>query len=101
MNQKELQRFSVKEGYLEGLANHILTLKEAKLGILLSEKDGKIKISLRSEGQFAVNEMSARFLQGGGHRNAAGGVFFGTMQEALAYFENTIFPFYQNELAGQ
>ena len=46
-----------------------------------------IKISLRSVGTFPCNQLAAEFFNGGGHLNAAGGEFYGTLEEARELFE--------------
>ena len=46
-----------------------------------------IKVSLRSEGKFPCNQVAAEFFNGGGHLNASGGEFYGTLDEAVATFE--------------
>ena len=49
-----------------------------------------IKISLRSVGTFPCNQLAAEFFNGGGHLNASGGEFFGTIEEAKAVFEQAL-----------
>ena len=49
-----------------------------------------IKISLRSVGTFPCNQLDAEFFNGGGHLNASGGEFFGTIEEAKAVFEQAL-----------
>ena len=48
------------------------------------------QISLRSVGTFPCNQLAAEFFNGGGHLNASGGEFFGTMEEAKAVFEKAL-----------
>lgn len=48
-----------------------------------------IKISLRSVGTFC-NQLVAEFFGGGGHLNASGGEFYGTMDEARKVFEQAL-----------
>ena len=49
-----------------------------------------IKISLRSVGTFPCNKVAAEFFNGGGHLNASGGEFYGTMDEAREVFERAL-----------
>ena len=49
-----------------------------------------IKISLRSVGTFPCNQVAAEFFNGGGHLNASGGEFYGTLEEAREVFEAAI-----------
>ena len=49
-----------------------------------------IKISLRSVGTIPCNQLAAEFFGGGGHLNASGGEFYGTMDEARKVFEQAL-----------
>jgi phosphoesterase RecJ-like protein len=67
------------------LVNIPLQIKGHRLSISLREDTDKpnlIWISLRSVDDFPCNEMAAEFFNGGGHKNAAGGRLFCTLQEA-------------------
>ena len=97
LNKEELRKFNTQEGYLEGLANYILTLKNIKIGILLSEKEGKIKISFRSQGSFPVNQLAEHFFSGGGHHNAAGGIYKDSMENTLNFLTETALPYYADQ----
>ena len=55
--------------------------------ITMREEEGYIKISARSKGDFAVNTICEQYFGGGGHKNASGGEFYGTLDEAVATFE--------------
>ena len=48
---------------------------------------------MRSLGFFPVNKVAAEHFNGGGHLNAAGGEFHGTMEEAQALLRS-ILPLY-------
>ncbi len=50
----------------------------------------QIKVSCRSEGDFSVSDICARYFGGGGHKNAAGGDFHGTMDEAVEAFHKVL-----------
>ena len=58
-----------------------------------------IKVSLRSVGSFPCNQLAAEFFNGGGHLNASGGEFYGTMEEAKKRFEEAIEKFKPQLLA--
>jgi phosphoesterase RecJ-like protein len=45
---------------------------------------------LRSRGDIDVNIFAQRYFNGGGHKNAAGGKSFMSMEETLAHFEKSI-----------
>ena len=61
------------------------------------QRDGIIKISFRSKGDISVNQLSRDHFGGGGHINAAGGIFEGTLEEAIAKLKKVL-PEYKDEL---
>ncbi len=65
----------------EGLVNYPRSLIGVKVALLLKETDDKVKISLRSNDEVAVN-LIAHQLGGGGHPNAAGCVIDDTLDIA-------------------
>ncbi|WP_452222421.1 DHH family phosphoesterase [Lacinutrix salivirga] len=75
LSQDELQRFDYKKGDTEGFVNYALSLNNIVFAaIFIEDKQNQIiKISLRSKGEFSVNEFSRAHFSGGGHTNAAGG----------------------------
>ena len=75
LSQDELNRYNYKKGDTEGIVNYGLSINNIVLAAIFIEdrQEGIIKISLRSEGHFSVNEMSRKHFNGGGHTNAAGG----------------------------
>ncbi|MCK4593673.1 hypothetical protein KAU45_04170, partial [bacterium] len=61
-----------------------------EVGAFLREDgDGQVKLSLRSKGGVAVNEL-ARQIGGGGHRCAAGARYRGTLAEARRWIIETV-----------
>lgn len=90
LNRADLQRFRHKVGDTEGFVNIPLSVKGIILSALFIEKEDHIKISLRSKGDFNVNTFAAEYFDGGGHKNAAGGRYAGTMNECLEYFEKLL-----------
>ena len=85
---KDLNRFKHRSGDTEGIVNLPLSIKDVNMSVLFTEQtDGTIKLSLRSKGEFSVNEFSRKYFYGGGHKNAAGGRIEMKMPEVLKYFE--------------
>ena len=99
LSQDELQKFNYKKGDTEGVVNYGLSLKNVVLAAIFIEdrKEGIIKISLRSKGDFSVNEMSRKHFNGGGHTNAAGGKSFKSLKETIEDFIS-ILPSYNKAL---
>lgn len=86
LTNEEYRRFSLKNGDTEGFVNLPLQIEGVKLSIFLredTEVKGKIRVSTRSVDDFPCNELAAEFFHGGGHKNAAGGSFLGTIDEAV------------------
>lgn len=75
LSQKELNSFDYKKGDTEGVVNYALSIDNIIFAAIFIEdkKEGIIKISLRSKGDFSVNAFSRSHFNGGGHNNAAGG----------------------------
>ena len=88
----ERRRFGVLNGDTEGLVNMPLQILGVKLSIFLREDTEHpcIRVSLRSVDDFPCNEMAAEFFGGGGHKNAAGGEVWGTMDEAVALVKKAV-----------
>jgi len=88
----ERRRFGVLNGDTEGLVNMPLQIQGVKLSIFLREDTEHpcIRVSLRSVDDFPCNEMAATFFGGGGHKNAAGGEIWGTMDEAVALVKKAV-----------
>lgn len=62
------------------------SIEEAEVSVFIRKNgDNFYKLSLRSKGDFNVSEFSSKW-NGGGHKNAAGIKFYGSLQE----LENTI-----------
>ena len=88
----ERRRFGVLNGDTEGLVNLPLQILGVKLSAFFREDTEHpcIRVSLRSVDDFPCNELAAEFFGGGGHKNAAGGEVWGTMDEALAIFKKAV-----------
>jgi phosphoesterase RecJ-like protein len=97
LTMDDLARFEHKLGDTEGFVNLPLDIKEVHFSVLFVEKDNKIKMSLRSKGNFNVNEFARKHFDGGGHVNAAGGRSFLSMEATLKKFE-TLLENYKTEL---
>jgi phosphoesterase RecJ-like protein len=79
---------------VEGVVNYAKHLAGTLVGVLLREVEGgEVKVSLRAEGEVDVDQVARRF-GGGGHKNAAGARFQGSLaaarQEILAALAEAI-----------
>jgi len=87
---EELNRFHYVPGDTEGLSNMPLSIEGIQFAAFLREDTDFIKISFRSLGEFSCNLFSKTYFQGGGHKNAAGGEFYGTLADAVVAFEKAL-----------
>ena len=92
LTNAERRRFGILNGDTEGLVNLPLQILGMKLSVFLREDTEHpcIRVSLRSVDDFPCNELAAEFFGGGGHKNAAGGEIWGTMDEALALIKKAV-----------
>ncbi|MGB5417556.1 DHH family phosphoesterase [Algibacter sp.] len=99
LSQEELQKYDYKKGDTEGVVNYGLSLDGVVLAAIFIEdrNEGIIKISLRSKGNFSVNEMSRAHFEGGGHINAAGGKSHLSLEKTVEKFIS-ILPSYNKAL---
>lgn len=96
LTNQERRMLNVKNGDTEGIVNMPLQIQGLRLSALISEDTehpGYVKFSLRSVDDFPCNEMSARFFNGGGHKNASGGRMQCTIEDALEAFHRAVKEF--------
>ena len=90
LSRAELNRYSYQKGDTEGLVNQPLGIEGVNISIFYREESDYVKVSLRSVGDHAVNIIASELYNGGGHKNASGGEFFGTMSDAVELFKSQI-----------
>ncbi|MCX7550016.1 DHH family phosphoesterase [Xanthomarina sp. F2636L] len=102
LSQNELNEFNFKKGDTEGFVNYALSLNNIIFAAIFIEdsQNNIIKISLRSKGDFSVNDFSRAHFEGGGHTNAAGGK---SELNLISTVENfiSILPSYKNALNNE
>lgn len=86
LSQEEIQSRQITKGDTEGLVNLPLSVEGIDCVCFIREDKTQIKLSLRSIGSLAVNEIAMRAFSGGGHLNAAGGEHQGTIVSARELF---------------
>lgn len=99
LTQEELNAANFRKGDTEGFVNYGLSIKNIIFAAIFIEhkQEGIIKISLRSKGDFSVNEFSRENFGGGGHTNAAGGKSDLGLNDTVEKFIS-ILPRYKNTL---
>ena len=90
LSEGELNRFNYQKGDTEGLVNQILGIQGIKMAVFFAEKDGKVKISFRSKGEYVVNQLANDHFEGGGHAYASGGISFVSLDETIAKFVTNV-----------
>lgn len=81
ISKEELERFHYQRGDTEGLVNIPLSVEGICSSFFLREDDDCIKVSARSVGNFPVSKVCADLFNGGGHIQASGGEFHGSLEE--------------------
>ena len=97
VNSNELKQYDVETGDTEGIVNYGLSIEGVKLAAFIVERPDKVKLSLRSKGEFPANEICKKYFNGGGHRNAAGGTSTDSLENVIKQFK-LILPEYKKLL---
>ncbi len=101
LSQKELDSNNFKKGDTEGFVNYALSIKGVVLAAIFIEhkQENIIKMSLRSKGDFSVNDFARKYYNGGGHTNAAGGRSLKTLNKTVTEFIS-ILPSHKSQLVN-
>ena len=83
VRRSDVEKYNLQDGDTEGLVNYPLSIKGINISVLLKEHMNKIKLSFRSKGDISVNKFARKYFRGGGHKNAAGGIYFGSYKNAV------------------
>ncbi len=97
ISQEEHDRFHLKSGDTEGLVNYALSIKGIAVAAILMEKDNEVKMSFRSISGYAVNNFASEHFNGGGHRNASGGISDLGLEVTVEKFKSLIPQFQQTQ----
>ncbi len=97
VNSEELKQYDVETGDTEGIVNYGLSIEGVKLAAFIVERPDKVKLSLRSKGEFPANEICKKYFNGGGHRNAAGGTSTDSLEDVIKQIK-LILPEYKKLL---
>lgn len=97
VTQAELERYDIITGDTEGIVNYALSIIGIKLAAFIVERKDRVKLSLRSKGDFPANDICKKYFNGGGHRNAAGGHSDESLEQVIAQFKS-ILPNYKTLL---
>jgi len=90
LSRKDLKRFNYQVGDTEGVVNYALSIKGIAMAVLLTERKGRIRLSFRSKGEFSVNDVARDYFNGGGHKNAAGGDSYDSLENTIVKLEGIL-----------
>ena len=93
----EMNRFRYVTGDTEGFVNLPLSIENVAFSVFIREDKDYVKISLRSVGDFPCNQFASLYFNGGGHKNASGGEFYGSLADAVNVFEKGLREFNPNK----
>lgn len=86
LSKEDLDRFNYLKGDTEGLVNQPLNIRGIVYCVFMREDPDCIKVSTRSKFDFPVCDICSDLFNGGGHLMAAGGEFYGTLEECRSVF---------------
>lgn len=81
LGKDDLEAYHYERGDTEGLVNRPLEVKSVVYSVFMREDADCIKVSARSKDNFPVSEICKDLYGGGGHLQAAGGEFHGTLDD--------------------
>ena len=90
LSRDELNRFHYTRGDTEGLVNKPLAVPGVEFSVFMRQESDCIRVSMRSKGDFPVNILCSEYFGGGGHLNASGGEFYGSLDEAIEHFKSKL-----------
>lgn len=90
ISRKDLKLFGLGIGETEGLVNYPLSISGVQFAVLITERSDEVKLSLRSKGDFDVNQVARMYFNGGGHFNASGGSSRQGFEATIAYFKEIL-----------
>ncbi len=97
LTKKDYEIFDIQRGDTEGVVNYLLSMRDVKLGVFIMEQPTIVKISMRSKGDFNVQEMCRDHFNGGGHKNASGGYSYQSLKFTTEKLKNLL-PIYKDKL---
>lgn len=97
LSSADLKRYNYQVGDTEGVVNYALSIAGISMAVLLTERSDRIRLSFRSKGSFRVNEIASTYFMGGGHKNAAGGDSYDSLEKTISKLES-ILPKYKESL---
>ncbi len=95
--KQDFSDFTIIRGDTEGIVNYLLMVKDIKLAIFVTEQPNIIKLSMRSKGDFSVQDICRKYFNGGGHKNASGGYMHSSLANVIRKIKDVL-PDYKDKL---
>ena len=83
LTSNELQHYNARKGDTEGFVNMPLQIKGILLSVFIREEKDYVRLSFRSVGSVPCNILASEWFHGGGHVNASGAEFKGSVDDAV------------------
>lgn len=99
VTKEELAQYHSATGDTEGVVNYALSINGIRLAALIIERSDKVKLSVRSTGDFPANEICKKYFNGGGHRNAAGGAAEKPLADVVNEFKSILAEYKEQLIA--
>lgn len=90
LTKQDYKHFDIQRGDTEGVVNYLLRIKGIELAAFITRQPKITKLSLRSKGDFSVQEMAGKYFNGGGHKNASGGYSYKDLDYVLERFKSAL-----------
>ncbi|MDG1435827.1 MAG: bifunctional oligoribonuclease/PAP phosphatase NrnA [Saprospiraceae bacterium] len=97
LTKKDYEDFNIQRGDTEGVVNQILMMKKVKVAVFIHEQPTIVKLSMRSKGDFSVQEICRKYFRGGGHKNASGGASYSGLSATVNKFKKLL-PEFKEQL---
>ncbi len=88
LSDEEQKKFDCQKGDTEGIVNMPLQISGMLFSAFMRDDlaRGVVRVSLRSVGSVPCNLFAAEYFNGGGHKNASGGDFQGSLEDCVQTF---------------
>jgi len=86
LSAQDMHNYNIQTGGTEGLVNEPMKIAEIDISVMFKEDVDKVKISFRSKKDIDISAFARKYFNGGGHRNAAGGVSYKSLADTETYF---------------
>jgi len=90
LTKQDYKDYDIGRGDTEGIVNYLLKLNGIKVAAFITEQPKIVKLSLRSKGDFSVQEIASKHFNGGGHKNASGGSAYATLNAVVDRFKHVL-----------